>query len=1148
MVVAILILLLCSFSATAQPSDLQVVRTTAQQIVLSYNAPAGDDCILEVSKQSDFATIVNDVNSSLFVNANRDLSRTGTYVEGSFRTVVLGARTINQAVNGKRYSLSLQAATPYYVRISDCGGMATVTTSTTAPTWGPLTGDTFPSDPNKPGFYGYATTSLTDRAVEYVDHLTGTQVKPLTLPSDSFDKAGIQYGTFGTPSGASWTAPDKALASDTLYAATTGTEALFFPNGTTNGSNDFQYYLFRLHLRASITGAPAGDDRLLNVCLGTTAGCLSNTKQIDLTTCSMNAEQGECLNFGNTVPLDRFWGEFSFPCITTTQQGGSCPTLNATASGVLVWKQTDNSSHEVRIDSARNSYQRLTMHGADTSGPYQCSYSTLNETGDSRQWQICYIADQRGHTARAFAIEKDTGEAHFLGFLYARVGGVDWGRNEALWDNNNPRFFYLIHGLSNPTRNHIYKCTWSSQAGTFTSDWTQGSAFPSKYSCGNITPDPYSLNQQIIAFDPAFSANWQARAFNWGVAAVTGGNKIALYSAVPQDIGQWIAVFDPDAAPPTGCSGCVGGVVASRPIGAATSPQYQKFCSNHGLNQLFGPASTWMGINPGRMNSNAGTTPWNGPWTISISPGSAFNVFNQLSQNGSYDAVDPTPSSVDPDQNAIPIEVGDLFIGKGSGTDIEPEANDEIFEISSIDRENHTITFLRGQNLVNSPWFDNRFTLYQPSTLNITGPRSLYAMCRMNSMTDTRKSQVIWNWAADPYGKNVTLPGATGPNRILRNNFGNHSSRIFDIQIHADSGTNNCGANVACYALQEGGTENVMNSKVTRKVRNTGTFAGKGGAGPAVNSHVQRTQFGASGRLRNYAMDVLPFNGGSGTIALVAGQSATWRVTGYNLNRKHFATTAFMSGFVLRDISGPESIIDDTKPGTFCVALLNAECRPDSISGNIYAALDPAWGPPVNCATGLDDARKVCISDAKAFAYVPQQVGLEQSDYVGAGMRPLVYHATRPYQHGLFQVAYPLHTGKWVAYFGHDMFAPQWYLAKVEMPVPSSRNVLTFDRIAFDLSPPENTASMRVQFGYAENGLPSEYRCTSRLEACAVDSLVVNESDPFKWASETPGWIPCSGGRCKAEIPRIPGRVLFSRVFFRNAGGTVIETRILPAM
>ena len=71
---------------------------------------------------------------------------------------------------------------------------------------------------------------------------------------------------------------------------------------------------------------------------------------------------------------------------------------------------------------------------------------------------------------------------------------------------------------------------------------------------------------------------------------------------------------------------------------------------------------------------------------------------------------------------------------------------------------------------------------------------------------------------------------------------------------------------------------------------------------------------------------------------------------------------------------------------------------------------------------------------------------------------------------------------------------------------------------------------------------PTSYQCTTRAEACVVDSATVDDSAPFKFASETPS---TSLARQADAKRRSRVGIVFSRALFYDSGGTLLEARVL---
>ena len=110
---------LLSFSAWAQVSNVEVIGSTNVQTVIRFQAPSDDPCSVEISESSDFSSLVHDVNPALFPAENLD-NRAGSVTEGRSRTFVAGKRAVHQGADGKWYSRALQAETTHFYRIR-CG-------------------------------------------------------------------------------------------------------------------------------------------------------------------------------------------------------------------------------------------------------------------------------------------------------------------------------------------------------------------------------------------------------------------------------------------------------------------------------------------------------------------------------------------------------------------------------------------------------------------------------------------------------------------------------------------------------------------------------------------------------------------------------------------------------------------------------------------------------------------------------------------------------------------------------------------------------------------------------------------------------------------------------------------------------------------
>jgi hypothetical protein len=114
----------------------------------------------------------------------------------------------------------------------------------------------------------------------------------------------------------------------------------------------------------------------------------------------------------------------------------------------------------------------------------------------------------------------------------------------------------------------------------------------------------------------------------------------------------------------------------------------------------------------------------------------------------------------------------------------------------------------------------------------------------------------------------------------------------------------------------------------------------------------------------------------------------------------------------------------------------------------------------------------------------------------------------------------------------------QWFAMKIP-PSPSSDTVtraagvpiyVTLTGVSGD--------TVRIALGYAENGNPASYYCTTRLEACYTTSAPTTTA-PFLFASDTQAYTTCSSG-CTIPVPAIPGRKLYYQVHRKNGSNEIV--------
>ena len=229
---------------------ITIVGTTQTQIIINYNATTSAACTLTAVDNNNGPTVV-DVSSSLFTNANQDLSRTvangfrwPTSALGLNRTVTIGTHDqIKLGLDGRSYSTSLQTNSNHTITVSCNGGVDVGTiTATTANV--PFTSN-YPEtdivDNSQVTFGIEPTIDWQDSSVKYVDPITGIVIKRITGKSDNFDDTNPFGIIFSTPvidvQGSAWTTPNNFITNQNsgALAVTSTVGATIFapldPNG-----------------------------------------------------------------------------------------------------------------------------------------------------------------------------------------------------------------------------------------------------------------------------------------------------------------------------------------------------------------------------------------------------------------------------------------------------------------------------------------------------------------------------------------------------------------------------------------------------------------------------------------------------------------------------------------------------------------------------------------------------------------------------------------------------------------------------------------------------------------------------------------------------------------------------------------------------
>jgi hypothetical protein len=298
----------------------------------------------------------------------------------------------------------------------------------------------------------------------------------------------------------------------------------------------------------------------------------------------------------------------------------------------------------------------------------------------------------------------------------------------------------------------------------------------------------------------------------------------------------------------------------------------------------------------------------------------------------------------------------------------------------------------------------------------------------------------------------------------------------------------------------------------------------------------------------NWALDVRHYNPSVGnsaetpealfgnTVGLVSGYSHTYLVTFPSNQRPDPKVTGFVAwaGYhMLADASGPNSAssFGDSPPWHYCYAFVNGECISSSTAGQMYVSV-PFDFSSTQCLVNTYAYNTPCISNNYPYGFWVTQFNTTRTDNRGVTSRRLTSALVAPGRQYNFTNAKPTPDGRWILVQGQwlggqrtDMFWMKLppFPATISDPgaAPGATNLrLHLSGVRGDV--------IRVAFGYAENGKPANFFCTSRAEACYTSSSETT-SLPFAYASEAQSYTGCGSG-CTITIPAAPGRALYYQV------------------
>lgn len=293
-----------------------------------------------------------------------------------------------------------------------------------------------------------------------------------------------------------------------------------------------------------------------------------------------------------------------------------------------------------------------------------------------------------------------------------------------------------------------------------------------------------------------------------------------------------------------------------------------------------------------------------------------------------------------------------------------------------------------------------------------------------------------------------------------------------------------------------------------------------------------------------------------GGSALVSGKTQVYKYTlgtWSDFNRKQVPTIAATKGHLLVDISGPGSAITDGSGGnyTYCVANATNECLTGSSVGDVYFNTPSLVYTSCHGFESINDPADICIANlaqgqgAYQFGFTSNTVGLSAGE-ISQGLSGAGY--TRKLTSGFggirtqSKIFKPLADASWA--FLND--SPGMLMVKMPpFPTPDGVDRSTFVRAPISITTPQGLgiATATVEFGYVEQGAPTQYYCTSRRETCVAVAATVTDETPFYYKTTESGSYSrasCATS-CTIPLPVLPVRVAYYQVKFYDAAGTFVQ-------
>ena len=1130
------------------------VQATSMQAVLAYTAPDRQPCRVEIRETPSLAPLVNDVNPALFAGADMD-NRAGSISLGRWRTFVAGTRRAEASGDTRFYSRTLQVNTVHYYRIT-CGA-ETATGSFQTANMPVGNGWIEPPRPDaaRAGKTALPTLNQVPRNGTIVDPHTGVLLKRVSVPGDSHAPTYDLTAGCESASGTNWSTAGAACSATDSGASATysggGTDILKLVMSTAfYGSLPVDY------VKLTVTGsgtAAAAADRTIQVCISLDqATCATPWKEVALDTAATAKTVCRTVPCDGTPQAIDTWRDPGEEQIRGSQiDAGLCGNCKW---AFLIRKKTAGGSVSIGSISAK----------IGTSPPTTTSASGNHEVCSPRTtaggYFLCTGVTNGGAAKGLYTIHADTGEAHYMGRIYASdytrkpyVSNTPLVQGTDEWDKNDPTVLYMT-AIDDAGKSVLMKGVFGGNPAA-----DAAAEATANFQWTNLTPGSYSLDDQALVRDPTY------RAGAW-IAMLMQNNRLVMEALRGyQDSYGWVAVYDPGNGLPLG-NGGNGRFVAM------TAPHRMYGCRWASLHQLSPVGNQDVVVMTTKHLSGGGVG--FGPYQVKLVNGASATdtVLVVTSDNPSPKTGEPY--SPNADNYLMDADVDDLLsvsaeviritgktrldesriqytVERGyGGTQAGALAAGTALTFDSggtTDRFDHTIKLHGNGGMCMWRYLDDPQGTDKTGMYNWGAPFLAHEAARWNRVAhgqaiaesapgtnafyEGRGSAIAYTLAQAPFfgGKYAPHEGATFQGYP---SYGQESAAAIDREWYLDTHSFIGGNLISCWSGDAGSpncSSNTCDPNVDEKDARHCAAMRVGGA-----------SCGAASPATCNTYRYLTRNFGSG----------------YDpIDRKFLPTYGLCGTEWLADISGPGSVIDDSRESVFCVAQAAGECRPDSQPGYAYVRCRNLQRFYSSSGEGLTGTVDVSLNDFPAtgsavtlYGFSPNREGARtgsDATWRGFGYSRVLTQMVQPL-HAMVAASKALPNGKWALFATNGVERTDVWVAKIP-PFPQKDSVdrTQFVPLSVQLTPP---AGLRVdnaivQFGYAENGDAGDLYCTTRQEPCVAKSDMVG-AEPFVFPVEAGGENGIAGMRCTSgctiAIPGLPQHVVYYRVKYRDASNRVL--------